>query len=47
MYIFKPGSKFTYKGAPNDDLPTITSIFKKQIMYEKSTRCKDLQRIRI
>ena len=27
--IFTLGSKFTYKGAPNDDLPTVTSIFKK------------------
>ena len=29
MCIFTLGSKFTYKGAPNDDLPTVTSIFKK------------------
>ena len=29
MCIFKLGSKFTYKGTPNDDLPTVTSIFKK------------------
>jgi len=29
MCIFTLGSKFTYKGALNDDLPTITSIFKK------------------
>ena len=29
MCIFTLGSKFTYKGKPNDDLPTITSIFKK------------------
>ena len=27
--IFTLGSKFTYKGNPNDDLPTVTSIFKK------------------
>ena len=27
--IFTLGSKFTYKGTPNDDLPTVTSIFKK------------------
>ena len=27
--IFTLGSKFIYKGIPNDDLPTITSIFKK------------------
>ena len=29
MCIFTLGSKFTYKGKPNNDLPTITSIFKK------------------
>ena len=29
MCIFTLASKFTYKGKPNDDLPTITSIFKK------------------
>ena len=29
MRIFTLGSKFTYKGKPNDDLPTVTSIFKK------------------
>ena len=29
MCVFTLGSKFTYKGAPNDDLPTVTSIFKK------------------
>ena len=29
MCIFTLGSKFTYKGEPNDDLPTVTSIFKK------------------
>ena len=29
MCIFTLDSKFTYKGAPNDDLPTVTSIFKK------------------
>ena len=28
MCIFTLGSKFTYKGIANDDLPTITSIFK-------------------
>ena len=27
--IFTLGSKFTYKGKLNDDLPTVTSIFKK------------------
>ena len=27
--IFTLGSKFIYKGKPNDDLPTVTSIFKK------------------
>ena len=27
--IFTLGSKFIYKGVPNDDLPTVTSIFKK------------------
>ena len=27
--IFTLGSKFTYKGKSNDDLPTVTSIFKK------------------
>ena len=29
MCIFTLGSKFTYKGEPNDYLPTVTSIFKK------------------
>ena len=29
MCIFTLGSKFSYKGTPNDDLPTVTSIFKK------------------
>ena len=29
MCIFTFGSKFSYKGKPNDDLPTVTSIFKK------------------
>ena len=28
MCIFTLGSKFRYKGTPNDDLPTVTSIFK-------------------
>tara|TARA_B100001989_G_scaffold216541_1_gene167421 strand:+ start:436 stop:822 length:387 start_codon:yes stop_codon:yes gene_type:complete len=30
LCIFTLGSKFTYKGTPNDDLPTVTSIFKKE-----------------
>ena len=29
MCVFTLGSKFTYKGTPNNDLPTVTSIFKK------------------
>ena len=29
MCIFTLGSKFTFKGTSNDDLPTVTSIFKK------------------
>ena len=29
MVVFTHGSKFTYKGASNDDLPIVTSIFKK------------------
>ena len=29
MCIFTLGSKFTYKGTQNDDLPTVTSIFKR------------------
>ena len=29
LCIFILGSKFTYKGTPNDDLPTVTSILKK------------------
>jgi len=29
LCIFTLVSKFTYKGTPNDDLPTVTSIFKK------------------
>ena len=35
MCIFTLGSKFTYKGTPNDDLPTVTSIFKKVDNYWK------------
>ena len=30
MCIFTLSSKFTYKGTPNDDLPTVTSVFKKE-----------------
>tara|TARA_Y100001968_G_scaffold314291_1_gene339481 strand:- start:1520 stop:1915 length:396 start_codon:yes stop_codon:yes gene_type:complete len=29
MCVFTLGSKFTYKGKPNNDLPTVTSIFKR------------------
>ena len=29
VFIFTLGSKFTYKFIPDDDLPTVTSIFKK------------------
>ena len=29
MCIFTLGSKFTYKGTPNEDLPKVTSILKK------------------
>ena len=29
MCVFTLGAKFIYKGTPNDDLPTVTSIFKK------------------
>ena len=29
MCVFTLGSKFTYKETQNDDLPTVTSIFKK------------------
>ena len=29
MCVFTLGSKFIYKGVQNDDLPTVTSIFKK------------------
>ena len=29
MCVFTLGSKFTFKGTQNDDLPTVTSIFKK------------------
>ena len=29
LCIFTLSSKFTYKDTPNDDLPTVTSIFKK------------------
>ena len=30
MCVFTLGAKFTYKGTLNDDLPTVTSIFKKE-----------------
>ena len=48
MCIFTLGSKFTYKGTPNDDLPTLSSIFKKinnvlKIYYmQRSTGNSDL-----
>ena len=29
LCVFTLGSKFIYKGTQNDDLPTVTSIFKK------------------
>ena len=29
MCVFTLGSKFTFKGTRNDDLPAVTSIFKK------------------
>ncbi len=29
MCVFTLGSKFTYKGTPNDDLPIVTAIFKR------------------
>ena len=29
MCVFTLGSKFTYKGILNEDLPTVTSVFKK------------------
>ena len=29
MCVFTLGARFTYKGTLNDDLPTVTSIFKK------------------
>jgi len=29
MCVFTMGSKFTYKGTQNSDLPTVTSIFKR------------------
>ena len=29
MCVFTLGAKFSYKGTHNDDLPTVTSIFKK------------------
>ncbi len=29
MCVFTLGAKFTYKGTVNDDLPTVTSVFKK------------------
>ena len=31
MSVFTLSSKFTYKGIQNDDLSTVTSIFKKNI----------------
>ena len=31
MCIFTLGSKFTYKGIHNEDLPTVTSIFRKEV----------------
>ena len=47
MCIFTLGSKFSYKGIPNDDLPTVTSIFKKWIMFGKFIGCTDQQAILI
>ena len=46
--IFTVGLKFTYKRTPNDDLPTVSSIFKKvnnfwKIYYmQRSTGNSDL-----
>ena len=48
MCIFSLRSKFIYRGSPNDDLPTVTSIFKKvgnvwKIYWmQRSTGCSDL-----
>jgi len=48
MCIFTLGSKFTYKRTPNDDLPTVTSIFKyvnnfwKILWMQRSTGNSDL-----
>ena len=47
MCIFTLGSKFTYKGTPNNDLPTVTSIFKKLNNVWKFTGCKDILEIQI
>ena len=34
MCVFTLGSKLTYKGTQNDDLPSVTSIFKKLMRME-------------
>ena len=47
MCIFTLGAKFLYKGTPNDDLPTVTSIFKRLMGIGKFIGCKDLQEIQI
>ena len=47
MYIFTLGSKFTYRGVPNDYLTTFASILKKWIIFVNFTGYKDLQEIPI
>ena len=47
MCVFTLGSKFTYKGMQNDDLPTVNSILKILMESGKSHGCNDHQGNRI
>ena len=47
MCVFTLGAKFSYKGTPNDDLPTVTQSSKRLMGFGKSIGCKDHQEIQI
>ena len=46
MCVFTLGAKFSYKGTPNDDLPTVTSIFKRLMDLENPLDAKINRRFR-
>ena len=47
MCVFTLGAKFSFKGTPNDALPTVTSIFKRLMGFGKYIGFKDLKEIQI